>query len=136
MQYRSLTRPSALLLINAPLLDGASPIQLTPDERQVSKQIVISELEKTRIIAEEYMQGERGTTNDTCPLLLNWLYRSAAASMFLGQETNEPKYHHQTLSVQDSIRSIGQRWRLAGRYFPGYVKHGILGHRPGKFGTG
>lgn len=109
-----LTGFSALLLINTPYLDGITPAHLTDEQSRKSRQLVLSEIEKTRIIAEEYLNGERGTVDETCPLFLGWLYRAAATATFIYQETNDVKHREQSLSVQNAIQSISQRWHIAG----------------------
>lgn len=109
-----LTGFSALLLINAPYLDGITPARLTDEQSRKSRQLVLSELEKTQIIADEFLNGERGTVDETCPLFLGWLYRAAATATFIYQETNDTKHREQSLSVQKSIQDISQRWRVAG----------------------
>ncbi|UKZ61635.1 uncharacterized protein TrAtP1_002893 [Trichoderma atroviride] len=107
---------NALLLINTPYLDGITPARLTDEQSRKSRQLVLSEIEKTRIIADEYLAGERGTADETCPLFLSWLYRAAATATFIYQETNDAKHQEQSLSVQNSLHSISQRWRVAASY--------------------
>lgn len=105
---------SALLLINTPYLDGITTARLTDEQSRKSRQLVLSEIEKIRIIAEEYLAGERGTVDKTCPLFLSWLYRSAATTTFIYQETGDTKHREELLSVQNVIQDISQRWRVAG----------------------
>ncbi|KAL6907335.1 hypothetical protein GGI43DRAFT_258588 [Trichoderma evansii] len=107
---------TALLLINTPYLDGITPAHLTDEQSYKSRQLVISEIEKIRIIAEEYLAGERGTVDETCPLFLSWLYRSAATTIFIYQETGDIKHQEQLLPVQKSIQDISQRWLVAASY--------------------
>lgn len=113
-RYTILTAFSALLLINTPYLDGITPARLTDEQSRKSRQLVLSEIEKTRIVAEEFLTGERGTVDETCPLFLSWLYRAAATATFFHQETNDVKHHEQSLSVKNSMQDISQRWRVAG----------------------
>ncbi|KAL7919026.1 hypothetical protein ACQKWADRAFT_302425 [Trichoderma austrokoningii] len=107
---------NALLLINTPYLDGIKPARLTDEQSYRSRQLVLSEIEKTRIIAEEYLAGERGTVDQTCPLFLSWLYRAAATATFIYQETNDIKHQEQSLSVQNAIQDISQKWHVAASY--------------------
>lgn len=114
VRYAILTASSALLLINTPYLDGITTVRLTDEQNRKSRKIVLSEIEKIRIIAEEFLNGERGTVDETCPLFLGWLYRAAATATFIYQETNDVKLREQSLSVQYSIQNISQRWRIGG----------------------
>ncbi|QYS92706.1 Zn(2)-C6 fungal-type domain-containing protein [Trichoderma simmonsii] len=107
---------NALLLLNTPHLDGIPPAHLTDEQRRMSEQIAISETRKVKNIAEQYENGKRGTLNQTCPLLLSWLYRAAITTTSLRPVIDGGKNREQVLPIHNTVKDISQRWHVADSY--------------------
>jgi len=71
---------------------------------------------ETLTIAREFVRGDTQCADGVSPLLLDWLYRSAATFIMLYRESPCERYLDSKSILQEALKKLSLRWATAGVY--------------------